>query len=89
MTGLEAVLELGAKIIDLRIHVAAMTSQLDFYKDREGRPIAWRSEVDRIESQSLAQIRAWQIQRLDDELRAASPEEWPRILRMFAVEPIG
>ena len=83
MTDKEIAFALGEHLLKAKFRVAAMTGELDHYRDAQGYPIAWRLHVDETIQQGLAHAFQERNEELHRVLDEANPEDLLRTLHTF------
>jgi len=81
----EIALELGIRLIQAKFRVAAMTGELDSYRDAQWKHVPWRGHVDEI-LETLAHVSQERVEELTRALDAARPEDLLRTLQKFLGE---
>jgi hypothetical protein len=87
MTDRELVLDIGNLLIRREIRIAALTAELQMYRDENGQRLDWRANVQRtIESPEQVFASETRVEALKTALDAATPDVPPvRILHQFLV----
>ena len=85
MTDKEIALELGTRLIKAKLRVAAMSGELEHYRDAQWNRVPWRNHVKEI-LDSLEYVAQERVERLTDALDAATPEDLLHALHSFLEE---
>ena len=80
MTDKEIALELGAHLIRAKLRIAAMTGELDTYRESVWNPAPWRRHVDQILPETVLHLAQERVEDLTRALDAAKPEDLLRTL---------
>ncbi|MGO8710399.1 MAG: hypothetical protein ACLQHT_18495 [Terracidiphilus sp.] len=83
MTNKEIALELGTRLIKAKLRVAAMSGELDTYRDARWNQIPWRSNVDEILDGVLLPAAQERVEELKHAIDAAREEDLLHTLHRF------
>jgi len=86
MTDKEIANDLGVRLIKAKLRIAAMSAELDMYRDSLWNHIPWRAHVDEAYHQILVPAATERIEGLQSALDAAKPEDLLRTLHTFLKE---
>jgi len=90
MTDREIAIEIGKRLIAAHIRIAAMTGELDTYRDKNTlQDIPWRRHVDQTVTQELSHVSEAKLEELSNALDAANPEVSLHTLHRFLAESLN
>lgn len=83
VTDKEIALELGTRLIKAKLRVAAMSGELDTYRDARWNQIHWRGNVDEILDGVLLPAAQERVEMLEHAISEAKEEDLLRTLHTF------
>lgn len=86
MTDKEIALELGTRLIKAKLRVAAMSGELDTYRDARWNQIPWRGNVDEILDGVLLPAAQERVEMLEHVISEAKSEDLLHTLHTFLKE---